>query len=153
MHWTPRIRRLAGSVPRSSELRQWLDRTSKPRLGLRIKTWYRRYGENSRTVISLIGVGWRAIDAGQNSKRRGANRRRNRSQKARTQGRSRRRGFGENDTTTEKELAEGRRIRRPRCLVFEIGGERAVPAAVRLLLAFQQILILGNQESKRAVAC
>ena len=57
------------------------------------------------------------------------------------------------DTTTEKELAEGRRIRRPRCLVFEIGGERAVPAAVRLLLAFQQILILGNQESKRAVAC
>src|SRR6476659_513220 len=106
MHWTPRIRRLAGSVPRSSELRQWLDRKSKPRLGLRIKTW-----------------------------------------------RSRRRGFGENDTTTEKELAEGRRIRRPRCLVFEIGGERAVPAAVRLLLAFQQILILGNQESKRAVAC
>jgi diketogulonate reductase-like aldo/keto reductase len=29
----------------------------KPRLGLRIKTWHRRYGENSRTVISLIGVG------------------------------------------------------------------------------------------------
>ena len=34
-----------------------IEALDKPRLGLRIKTWHRRYGENSRTVISLIGVG------------------------------------------------------------------------------------------------
>ena len=52
--------------------------------------------------------------------------RRDRSQKARTSRHSGRRGYCENDTTTEKEFAKGRRIRRPRC----VGGEWAAIAAV-----------------------
>src|ERR1700722_16344637 len=110
MHWTPRIRRLAANFARSSASfnNVLIERVNRA-LVYGSKTWHRRYGENSRTVISLIGVGhMETRDAGKNSKRREANGRRNRSQKARTQGRSRRRGFSENDTTTGKEHAEGR---------------------------------------------
>ena len=61
--------------------------------------------------------------------------------------------FGENDTTTEKELAEGRRIRRPRCLVFEIGGSaQSLPQCVSSS-RFSKFSSLGTRELRRAAAC